>query len=91
MAPRQRVVHVTLRNVAPVILEGEAERAMLEQDLEGMGCEGLLHRPWTIKNEEFVLEFVMIQEKQVEQRNIFDSTMRDQPKDWMVGVWRVVY
>ena len=82
---------MSLRNVAPVIPEGEAERTMLEQDLEGMECMGLLHRPWTIKNKEFVRKFVMIQEKQAEQRNIFDSTMRDQPDDWTAGVWRVVY
>ena len=50
----------------PVIPEGEVECAMLEHDLEGMGCVGLLHQPWTIKNKEFVREFVMIREKQAE-------------------------
>ena len=63
MAPRHRVVYVSLRNVALVIPEGEAERTMLEQDLEGMGCIGLLRRLWNIKNEDFVYEFVMILEK----------------------------
>ena len=91
MAPNQRAVHVFLRNVAPVILRREAERTMLEQDLEGMGCMGLLRRPWNIKNEDFVREFVMIWEKQAEQSNFFDSTMRDQPEDWTAGVWRAVY
>ena len=61
---------------------------MLEQDLEEMGCVGLLHRPWMIKNEE---EFVMIREKQAERQNIFNCTMQDQPEDWTIGVWRVVY
>ena len=91
MAPRQRAVHVSLRNVVPVIPEGEAERAIMEQDLKGMGCVGLLGRPRNIKNEDFVCEFVMIREKQVERSNIFDSTMRDQPEDWTAGVWRAVY
>ena len=77
MAPKQRTIHVSLKNVAPVIPEGDTERAQLEQDLEGMECVGLLHQPWTIKNEEFVREFVMIQEKQVERRNIFDTTMQN--------------
>ena len=75
MTPRQRAIHVSLRNLVPVILEGETERAQLEQDLEGMGCVGLLHRSWTIKIEEFMHEFVMIQEKQAERRNIFATTM----------------
>ena len=77
---------MSLRNVAPVIPEGEAERAMLEQDLEGMGCIGLLRWLWNIKNEDFVRKFVMIREKQAEQSNIFDSTMQDQPEDWMAEV-----
>ena len=75
MAPRQRTVHVSLRNVAPMIPEGEAECAMLKQDFEGMGCVGLLQRAWNIKNEDFVedfvYEFVMIREKQAERSNIF--------------------
>ena len=54
MAPKQRVVHVSLRNVTLVIPENEEERAMLEQDLHGLGYAGLLQRPWNIKNEEFV-------------------------------------
>ena len=43
-----------------MIPEEEVERTILEQDLEGMGCIGLLQWPWTIKNEEFVREFDMI-------------------------------
>ena len=77
MAPRQRAVYVSLRNVAPVIPEGEADHTMLEQDLEGMGCIGFLQRSWNIKNEDFVREFVMIWAKQAEQSNIFGSTMQD--------------
>ena len=64
---------------------------MLEQDLQGLWCTGLLQRLWNIKNEDFIHEFVMIREKQAEQSNIFDSTMRDQPEDWIAGVWRAVY
>ena len=91
MAPRQRAVHVSLRNVAPLIPEREEERTMLEQDLQGMGCAGLLRQSWNIKNEDFVRKFVMIRERQAEQSNIFDSTMMDQPEDWTAGVWRAVY
>ena len=61
---------------------------MLEQDLQGLGCAGLLQWLWNIKNEDFVCEFVMIWEKQAD---IFDSTMRDQLEDWTARVWRAVY
>ena len=86
MAPKQRAVHISLRNVTPVIPEDEEERAMLEQDLHGLGCARLLRRPWNIKNEEFVQEFVMIRERKSKQSNIFDSTMRDPSKEWTAGV-----
>ena len=91
MAPKQRAVHVSLRNVTLVIREHEEEHAVLEQDLHGLGCVGLLKRPWNIKNEEFVQQFVMIRERKAEQSNIFDSTMRDQSEEWTAGVWRGVY
>ena len=81
MAPRQKAIQVSLRNVALVIPEREVERAQLEQDLEGKECVGLLRQLWAINNEEFVREFVMIWEKQVERRNIFDTTIPDRPED----------
>ena len=42
MAPKQRGVHVSMRNVTPVVPEDEQERAMLKDDLYGLGCVGLL-------------------------------------------------
>ena len=64
---------------------------MLEQDLHGLGCRGLLERPWNIKNKEFVQQFVMIWERKAEWSNIFDSTIQDQPEEWTAEVWRGVY
>ena len=91
MAPRQRAVHVSLKIVTPVIPEKEEECAMLEQDLHGLGCKGLLRRPWNIKNEEFVQEFVMIKGRKAERSNIFDSTMQDRPEEWTARVCKGVY
>ena len=51
---------MSLRNVTPIVPENEEERAMLKDDLIGLGCAGLLERPWNLKIEEFVQEFVMI-------------------------------
>ena len=54
MAPKQKGVHVSLRNVTPTILGNELEHGMLKSDLADLGCAGLLERPWNLKNEDFV-------------------------------------
>ena len=54
MAPKQKGVHVSLRNVMPTILGNEFERGMLKSDLADLGCVGLLERSWNLKNEDFV-------------------------------------
>ena len=82
---------MSLRNMTLVVPENEEERAMLKDDLHGIGCAGLLERPWNLKNEEFVQEFVMIWEQKAERSNIFDRTIRDRPEEWTAGVWRKVY
>ena len=90
MAPKQRGVHVSLRNVTPVIPRDEGERTLLKSDLQNIGYAGLLERPWNLKNEEFIQQFVMIWEHKLERSNIFDTTIRDQPEEWTAGVWREV-
>ena len=81
MAPKQRSVHVSLRNVTPVIPANEGEHAMLKSDLDDLGCAGLLEGPWNIKNEEFIQQFVLIREHKMQCSNIFDTTIWDQPED----------
>ena len=70
-------MHVSLRHVTPVVPEDEGEHAMLKSDLYGIGCTRLLERPWNLKNEEFVQQFVLIREQNLERNNIFDDTIRD--------------
>ena len=82
---------MSLRNVTPVVPEDEQERSMLKDNLYRVGCAGLLERPWNLKNEEFVQQFVMIQEQKLELNNIFDATIRDRLEEWTAGVWREVY
>ena len=91
MAPKQKGVHVSLRNVTPTILDNEFERGMLKSDLEDLGCVGLLERPWNLKNEDFIQQFVLIWEGKLERNNMFDTTIRDLPEEWTTGVWREVY
>ena len=91
MAPKQKGVHVSLRNVTPTILGNDFERGMLKSDLEDLGCTGLLERPWNLKNEEFIQQFVLIREGKLERNNMFDTTIRDRPEEWNASVWREVY
>ena len=82
---------MSLRNVTPLVPENEQERAMLRDDLVGLECAGLLERPWNLKNEDFVQQFMMIWEEKAERSNIFDGTIRDRSEEWTAGVWRKVY
>ena len=91
MAPKQKGVHVSFRNVTPVIPVNEGERGMLKSDLEDLGCAGLLERPWNLKNKDFIQQFVLIREGKLERNNMFDTTIRDRPEEWTAGVWREVY
>ena len=68
---------MSLRNVTPIVPKNKQERAMLKDNLIGLGCGGLLERPWNLKNKNFVQQFVMIQEQKAERSNIFNSTIRD--------------
>ena len=91
MAPKQKGVHVSLRNVTPTIPGNEFERGMLKSDLEDLGCAGLLEQPWNLKNEDFIHQFVLIREGKLERNNMFDTTIRDRSEEWTAGVWREVY
>ena len=91
IAPKQRGVHVSLRNMTLVVLEDERERAMLKDNLYGLGCVGLLEGPWNLKNKEFIQQFIMIREQKMECNNIFDATIRNRPEEWTTRVWREVY
>ena len=84
-------MHVSLRNMTPVIPVNEGERGMLKSDLEDLGCAGLLERPWNLKNEDFIQQFVLIRVGRLERNNMFDTTIRDRPEEWTAGVWREVY
>ena len=91
MAPKQRGVHISLRNVTPVVPGNDEERAMLKEDLSSLGCAGLMERPWNLKNEEFIQQFVLIREGKLERSNMFDTTIRDRSEDWTASTWREVY
>ena len=72
MAPQQRVVQLSLRNVTPSISEQEEECAQLEEDLKKMKSVGLLERPWGLKNENVMRELIAM-----ERPNMFEGTIQD--------------
>ena len=86
MAPQQRVVQVSLRNVIPNIPERRLERAQLEEDLKKMRCAGLQEQLWGLKHEEIIWELLA-----TERPNVFDGTIQDRPEQWTSGHWREVY
>ena len=74
MAPQQRAVQVSLRNVTPSNPEEGQERTQLEEDLKKMQCADLLERPWCLKHEDLVRELITM-----ERPNMFDMTIQDRP------------
>jgi len=57
----------------------------LEEDLEKMGCLGLIERPWSLKSDAMIHELVSGAPNQ------FERTMRGKPDTWSASVWAAVY
>jgi hypothetical protein len=76
---------VRIRKIVPEVPRDEVERAELLEDLQTMGCSGLLEKPWGFKDEEVVRELLD------GVSNEFDNTIRATPTRWTEEVWREVY
>jgi hypothetical protein len=79
------LVSVPLRNVTPDILKKESKMKELVEDLTQMRCEGLLTKPWNLRNGAVLREFLF------ERGNQWQRTMRQDPEQWMAEVWAYVY
>ena len=51
-------VLIPLKNVSPAIPKKESELKELIEDLSRMGCEGLLAKPWSLRAEATLREFL---------------------------------
>ena len=51
-------VPISLKNVSPAIPKRESELKELIEDLSRMGCEGLLAKPWNLRAETTLREFL---------------------------------
>ena len=78
-------VHISFKALAPVVPKTLTARWELEEDLERIGCAGLLNKPWNVKDEGLVRELVEGAPNQ------FDYTVRCKPEKWTAVVWREAY
>ena len=51
-------VPISLKNVSPTISKTVAELKELIEDLTRMGCEGILSKPWSLRSEGMLREFL---------------------------------
>ena len=49
---------IPVKNVSPAIPKRESELKELIEDLSRMGCEGLLAKPWNLRAEVTLCEFL---------------------------------
>jgi hypothetical protein len=76
---------VRIRKIVPEVPRDEVERGELLEDLQTMGCSGLLEKSWGFKDEEVVRELLD------GVLNEFDNSIRAAPTRWTEEVWREVY
>ena len=74
-----------MKPVSPAIPKRESELKELIEDLSRMGCEGLLAKPWNLRAEATLREFLF------ERGNQWIRTMRQDPEKWTSDVWFGVY
>ena len=78
-------VQISLKALVPVVPKILTVRQKLEEDLERIGCAGLLNKPWNIKDEGLVRELVEGAPNQ------FDHPVWGKPEKWTALVGREAY
>jgi hypothetical protein len=76
---------VKLQKIVPEVPRDETERGELLEDLQVMGCSGLLEKPWGFKDDRIVRELLD------GVSNEFDNSIRGQAVRWTEECWREVY
>jgi hypothetical protein len=84
-ATKVELLPVSLKSVYLIIPESDQEKTQLIEDLEKMGCEGLILEPWEVRSK------AMVQEFQVPRSNESEGTIRRDPEAWTVDKWAEVY
>ena len=78
-------VRISFKALVPVLPKTPTARRELEEDLERIGCAGLLNKPWNVEDEGLVRELVEGAPNQ------FDHTVRCSPEKWTALVWEEAY
>ena len=78
-------VPIPLKSVVHAIPKRESELQDLIEDLRLMGCQGLLAKPWNLRAETTLREFLF------EKGNQWIRTMRQYSGNWTAKVWARVY
>ena len=78
-------VQISLKVLVSVVSKTPIARRDLEEDLDHIGCTGLLNKPWSIKDKSLVRELVQGAPNQ------FDLTVRDKPERWTALAWQETY
>jgi len=78
-------VPIPLKNVSLAISKNDSKLKELVEDLTRMGCEGLLSKPWNLRSETTLREFLF------EMGNQWFRILRQDPKKWTTEVWAKVY
>ena len=78
-------VQISLKALVPVVPKIPTVRRELKEDLERIGCAGLLNKPWNVKDKELVRELVEGAPNQ------FDHTVQCKSEKWTALVWREAY
>ena len=82
---KREQVPIALKNVSPAIPKRESKLQELIEDRSRMGCEGLLAKPWNLRAESTLREFLF------ERGNQWFRTIRQDSKKWTTEVWAGVY
>jgi hypothetical protein len=68
------------REQVPIPLKNDSELKELVEDLHRMGCDGLLGKPWNLRSEATLGEFMY------ERGNQWFQTLRQDPEKWTAEV-----
>ena len=81
----RKPILIPLKPLVPTIPTDDEELREMGEDLQIMGCEGLLAQPWDVQDAEVLREF------KFERGNQWLDTKRRDPENWTPDTWAKVY
>jgi hypothetical protein len=78
-------IPIPMKPIVPAIPTDDEELRELGEDLQRMGCEGLLGQPWNVQEDNVLREFKFARGNQ------WEGTKRRDPENWTPDTWARVY